>query len=120
MRHLLIGILALLTLGPWCDGSCAQGLDISLKDRSFRETKPKEPSSAAVFADAVIGRPLGVATTVVGATTFVATLPFTVAPRGGVRTAARALVIKPAGWTFIRPLGGRDPRFVDEGIFWLP
>jgi hypothetical protein len=112
-------MLALLTVGLWGDATSAQGLEVNIKTRGFRKSGYQEPSSAVVFADAVIGRPLGVAATAVGTATFVATLPFTVGPKG-VRTAARALVVKPAGWTFVRPLGGSDPRFKDEGVFSLP
>jgi hypothetical protein len=55
----------------------------------------------------------------VGATVWAVMLPFTL-PARAVRPTAKALVVKPAGWTFKRPLAGSDPRFRDEGVFTYP
>ena len=120
MRYVLFSLLlALLAVGFWGELSCAQGLDVSIKSKGFRSEGPKKPPSAAIFADALIGRPVGAATTVVGATVWTVMLPFTL-PARAVRPTAKALVIKPAGWTFKRPLAGSDPRFRDEGVFPYP
>jgi hypothetical protein len=59
---------------------------------------------AIVGADALVGRPLCFAVTVVGSAVFVVTLPFS-APSGSIHSAAEALVLKPARETFVRPLG---------------
>jgi len=119
MRRLLLGLMLILFTVGWNGAICAQGLEVNIKSKGFRTEGPKEPSSAAIFADALIGRPVGLATTIVGGAVFAATLPFTL-PSGEVRTAGKGLVVKPAGWTFRRPLGGSNPKFKDEGIFSLP
>lgn len=64
-------------------------------------------STEEVAADALIVRPLSFVGTVLGSVAFVVTLPFT-APCHGVQTAADALVIKPAQYTFTRELGDVD------------
>jgi hypothetical protein len=63
-----------------------------------------ETDPAAVAADAVIGRPLCLATTVLGCAAFVVALPFA-ATSGSISSTADALVVKPAKATFTRPLG---------------
>lgn len=62
------------------------------------------PGPGAMFVDAVLVRPLGVVATVVGAATWVVSLPFS-ALGGNVGEAANALIKAPAGYTFKRPLG---------------
>ncbi len=54
--------------------------------------------------DAVVMRPLGLVATLVGAVLTVVALPFTI-PSGSVESSARELIIKPAEYTFTRPLG---------------
>jgi hypothetical protein len=54
--------------------------------------------------DAVVMRPLGLAATVVGAALTVVTLPFTI-PSGSVEASAHELIVRPAAYTFKRPLG---------------
>ena len=70
-----------------------------------------EPSTGAMAADLFIARPIGVALTVVGAVTFVASLPFS-ALGGNVGKAGKALVVDPGRAAFVRCLGckttGRD------------
>jgi hypothetical protein len=92
------------------------GYTLKGAEKGFQEPPAKKPNSGVVALDAAIGRPLGLATTVVGTTLFVVTLPFTAAS-GSTREAAHALVVQPAGWTFVRPLGRSDPRFEDKGVF---
>jgi hypothetical protein len=72
-----------------------------------------------MLMDAVVARPLGLATTIAGGGVLVVTLPFTL-PSGSVGPAAHGLVGQSAGWTFLRPLGQGDPRFEDKGVFSLP
>ncbi len=64
----------------------------------------KDPSGGAMFADFVLVRPVGIVALVAGSVLFVISLPFS-ALGGNVKVAARSLVVKPAKFTFIRPLG---------------
>lgn len=57
-----------------------------------------------MLVDLVVMRPLGLASTVVGAAVFVVALPFTL-PTGSVKTSAHEMVVRPAEYTFNRPLG---------------
>jgi phosphotransferase system glucose/maltose/N-acetylglucosamine-specific IIC component len=64
----------------------------------------QEPTAGEMLADTVLVRvPMFVAT-VVGVVTFVVTLPFS-ALGGNVDEAGRTLVLEPAEYTFMRPLG---------------
>ena len=64
----------------------------------------EEPTAGEMLADTVLVRvPMFVAT-VVGVVTFVVTLPFS-ALGGNVDEAGKTLVIEPAEYTFLRPLG---------------
>lgn len=63
--------------------------------------------SAAAATDAVVGRPVGFAATILGSAIFVATLPFA-ATSGSIKSSAEALVLKPARDTFARPIGDLD------------
>lgn len=58
----------------------------------------------AAFFDAVLGRPVGFAATVIGGAVFVVSLPLT-ATSGSIRPAAKQLVGRPARFTFTRRLG---------------
>jgi hypothetical protein len=73
---------------------------------SFAQTGEvtEEPSALAMFGDAAIARPLGLALTVIGAATFLVTLPFS-ALGGNVGEAGKVLVVGPAEATFVRCLG---------------
>lgn len=64
----------------------------------------KDPSGGAMFADFVLVRPVGIVALVAGSVLFVISLPFS-ALGGNVKVAARSLVVKPAKFTFTRPLG---------------
>jgi len=57
-----------------------------------------------MVVDLVVVRPLGVAATVIGTVLTVVGLPFTI-PSGSVESSARELIVKPAEYTFNRPLG---------------
>jgi len=65
---------------------------------------------ADMVVDLVVMRPLGLAATLVGAVLTVVALPFTI-PSGSVESSARELIVKPAEYTFKRPLG----EFSDSG-----
>jgi hypothetical protein len=64
----------------------------------------EDPSALAMVGDAIIARPLGLVFTVIGAATYVVTLPFTAAG-GNVKQAGKVLVAGPAMATFVRCLG---------------
>jgi hypothetical protein len=62
------------------------------------------PTAGTMLADTVLVRPLMLVGTAVGVVTFVVTLPFS-ALGGNVGEAGQTLVVDPAKYTFIRPLG---------------
>jgi hypothetical protein len=64
----------------------------------------REPTGSEMVFDALVVRPLGLVGTVVGAATWVVSLPFTLPSRSSER-AAKQMVAKPAEFTFKRPLG---------------
>ena len=114
---ILVVMLSLSLIGAWSGVAAADVLGYSL-DKASRgfETKPPEPSAAKVVFDGLIARPLGLATTVAGTGLFVATLPFSI-PSGSVRESANGMIVRPGGWTFVRPMGRPDKRFREEGVF---
>ncbi len=64
-----------------------------------------EPGSGeAMVIDAVIFRPIGVLTTVIGGAAFVVSLPFSTLG-GNVDEAADKLIVEPIDYTFKRKLG---------------
>jgi hypothetical protein len=88
-------VAAALLLSLASAGASAQG---------YREGIDDTPSAAAMVFDFAIVRPLGIVSTVAGLGLFVVTLPFT-APQGDAGAAAQRLVVDPAHFTFVRPLG---------------
>lgn len=62
------------------------------------------PSAAAMGTDAVLVRPVSLAATAVGAGLFVVSLPFSLLGMN-VGEAGNRLVVEPAKYTFVRPLG---------------
>ena len=74
------------------------------------------PSSSVMAFDALIGRPLGLATTIVGTAVFLTAIPLTL-HSDTTGEAAWGLVGRPCGWTFKRPLGRGEPRFEEQGVF---
>ena len=63
-----------------------------------------EPTGGTMMADAFLMRPFMLVSTVVTTVTFVVMLPFS-ALGGNVGESADKLVVKPAAYTFTRPLG---------------
>lgn len=80
---------------------CSSALFSQQAVASSAEQEDKWPG---MVADLVIARPIGFFATVIGSAVFVVSLPFTLVG-GNVPEAADALVIKPAKYTFVRPLG---------------
>jgi len=68
------------------------------------EADPHGPSGIDMAADLIIGRPVLLATTIVGSAIWLVALPFS-ALGGNVGESADALVIGPAKATFVRCLG---------------
>lgn len=64
----------------------------------------ERPTFAAMFADGLVVRPLGLGAMVLGGATWLVTLPFS-ALGGNVDEATQKLVVEPAQFTFTRPLG---------------
>jgi len=71
---------------------------------SYRDIKGSEPTGGTMLADTVLVRPFMLVSTIVGAATFVVTLPFS-ALGGNIGEAGNTLVVEPAKYTFLRPLG---------------
>ena len=57
--------------------------------------------------DLMVARPLGVATGIVGSAIFIVSLPFTI-PSGGVRDAAKMLIVNPFQFSFTREFPDED------------
>lgn len=63
-----------------------------------------EPTGGEMLADAFLVRPFMLVGTVLTTATFIVTLPFSLLG-GNVGDAAETLVLEPAKYTFVRPLG---------------
>jgi len=68
------------------------------------EADPHGPSGIDMAADLIIGRPVLLATTIVGSVIWLVALPFS-ALGGNVEESAQVLVVGPARATFVRCLG---------------
>ena len=68
------------------------------------EVVNEEPTGGTMLADAFMVRPFMLVGTILGTATFIVTLPFSLLG-GNVGEAGRALVVEPAAYTFVRPLG---------------
>lgn len=62
------------------------------------------PSGAAMAADVLVVRPLGLVATVAGTGIFLVSLPFSLLG-SNTGDAAKQLVARPGAYTFVRPLG---------------
>ena len=68
------------------------------------EVLNEEPTGGTMLADAFMVRPFMLVGTILGAATWVVTLPFTLLG-GNVGEAGKTLVVEPGAYTFFRPLG---------------
>lgn len=68
-------------------------------------TAGETPSGAAMAADILLVRPLGLAATAVGCVLFIADAPFMPFQKDSPGAPFRRLVADPAHFTFVRPLG---------------
>src|SRR5262249_55323035 len=83
LKTLLIGLLALmLSVGP-------------VLAYEEQEQANRQPRGEEIMADAFVARPLGLVAMVLGAVTFVVSLPFTL-PSGSTDSAQKALLKAPA------------------------
>ena len=115
----LLVILAISLVCAWGSVGAAGQISYSMRgaDKGFGfKPDPNPPSSVVVAMDAIIGRPLGLATTIAGAGVFLVTLPLSLTSES-TGEAAWGLVGRPGGWTFVRPLGRGDPVFEERGVF---
>jgi hypothetical protein len=68
------------------------------------EVAAEEPTAGTMLADTFMVRPFMLVGTIIGAATFIVTLPFSLLG-GNVGKAGKTLVVEPAAYTFVRPLG---------------
>jgi hypothetical protein len=86
---------------------------LTVSASSYAATPTSEPDGYDVLIDAVFLRPLGLVGTVAGAAAFVGLSPLVAlanipAPHDAFDRLANTLVIKPAKYTFKRPVGDYD------------
>jgi hypothetical protein len=115
----LVAILAGILVGAWGGVGVAGQISYSMRsaEKGFvPPPDPEAPNSSVMLVDAVIGRPLGLASTIAGTGVFVVTLPFTL-PTCSAGEAGWGLAGRPAGWTFMRPLGRGAPLYEEKGVF---
>jgi hypothetical protein len=118
-RKVLLVILVVSLVCVWGGTSTSGQIGYSMRsaDKGFAfKPSPEPPSSSTVAADAIFGRPLGLATTIVGTGVFLVTLPFN-RTYESTAEAGWGLVGRPAGWTFVRPLGRGAPIYEEKGVF---
>ncbi|MHB1084891.1 MAG: hypothetical protein ACYCZA_08625 [Thiobacillus sp.] len=91
-KRMIVGVLALL-LAMMPLSAAARQDDTTTGDKA-----------TDMVVDAVVMRPLGLAATLIGTVLTVVALPFTI-PSGSVETSVHELIVRPAEYTFKRPLG---------------
>lgn len=77
---------------------------MSVSAESYRDFELDKISGAEMAGDLVLVRPMMLVATLAGTAVFVASLPFSLLG-GNVGDAGKTLVVEPAKYTFIRPLG---------------
>ena len=93
MSYLMAVALAFGSLSMATSASAGETYDFNSK-----------PSSGEILIDMLVMRPVMLVGTVLGAAAFVVSLPFS-ALGGNVGDSAETLVVEPAQYTFLRPLG---------------
>src|SRR5262249_44440642 len=96
MRSGMALIMAMLLL-------CATSLVQAAAD-TYTARRGDDVSAESILVDGFLLRPAGVLATIVGSAAFVVTLPFSI-PTRSVDKVAQRLVVEPARFTFVRPLG---------------
>jgi hypothetical protein len=115
----LLVILVISLVCAWGSVGTAGQIGYSMRgaEKGFASNPdPNPPSSAVMAFDGLIGRPLGLATTLAGTVLLVVETPFTL-HSDTTSDAAWGLVGRPAGWTFVRPLGRSAPVYEEQGVF---
>jgi hypothetical protein len=117
-RKILALIVAMSLLCTFSSDAAAGVLGYSLRgaDKEFKDKPAAEPGAAVVAADMVFTRPVGLALTLAGTGAFLVTLPISI-PSNSVGTVAHGFIVKPGGYTFVRPLGRSEERFEEKGVF---
>jgi hypothetical protein len=105
-------LLSLIVFGSALAWQGAAAQEMEMQERFL---SPQE-----VLADLVLLRPLGVAMTVAGTALFIATSPFTAMaavapPHDAFERSSDVLVVAPAAFTFMRPLG--DFRYQPSALY---
>lgn len=65
---------------------------------------PGDLRDVDIVADALVVRPISLASIVIGSVIFVAALPFSI-PTRSVGIVGKAIVVDPCKYTFVRPMG---------------
>ena len=86
---------------------CATSLVHAAEDSYMARTE--DVSAETIIVDGLLLRPGGLVATVVGTAVFVVTLPFSI-PTKSVDRSAQKLIVDPAKYTFVRPLGQIESR----------
>jgi uncharacterized membrane protein len=81
---------------------CATSL-VHAAENSYM-ARTEDVSAEEIIVDGLLLRPSGIVATVAGTVVFVVTLPFSI-PTKSVDKAAQKLIVDPARYTFVRPLG---------------
>ena len=84
---------------------CATSLVHAAENAYMARTE--DVSAEEIIVDGLLLRPSGIVATIAGTAVFVVTLPFSI-PTKSVDKAAQKLVVDPAKYTFVRPLGQVD------------
>jgi hypothetical protein len=118
-NKVLLVVLVISLVCAWGSVGAAGQIGYSMRgaEKGFGlKPDPGTPSSTVMAFDGLVGRPLGLATTIVGTGLFLGTLPFSI-PSDSTADAAWGLIGRPGGWTFVRPLGRGEPLFEERGVF---
>jgi hypothetical protein len=78
--------------------------NVAAYESSGNEMVNEEPTGGTMLADAFMVRPFMLVSTIVGTVTYIVTLPFSLLG-GNAGEAGKTLVVEPAKYTFVRPLG---------------
>jgi hypothetical protein len=115
----LVVILASMLVCVWGGVGVAGQISYSMRsaEKGFEsKPNPDPPNSSVMAFDGLIGRPLGAAAFVLGLGLLVVETPLTLHSHT-TSEAAWGLVGRPAGWTFVRPLGRGAPEYEEKGVF---
>ena len=107
MKSWFIMLLIMVLLSATTIAAAQETIKPNETDETNETLEAPNPAGM-MLVDAFLLRPLGLAATVLGTAMFIVTLPFSL-PTRSADDAAKALVVKPAKYTFARPLGQVEP-----------